>query len=222
MIDQLIVGNKSSFDDYEASLKTRIINKPAKKSIRETVPFSNVVYDFTAINGEIYWEERDLEYVLEIMAETPELLEQKKAALASWLMNISDEVLNDPFIKDYHFKVTFDDIKEEDEEDVEKTTITVMFKAYPYMIANEPKILASSLAANVEKEMVIVNESSHRITPTIEADFPVTITMDGVSYGIAAGTTTDDSFKLAAGNNALKLKSANAGEVKFTFIEEIF
>ena len=42
MIDQLIIGGL-------AKSKKK---PPKKKSIKETVPFSNVTYDFTAINGE--------------------------------------------------------------------------------------------------------------------------------------------------------------------------
>ena len=222
MIDQLTIGNKKSFDDFEANVKERTISKPKKKSIRETVPFSNVVYDFSAINGEVYWEERDLEYVLEIMADTPEQLEQKKSALASWLMNVSEEVLEDPFIKDYHFVSTFDDISEEDEDNVEKTIVTVKFKAYPYMIANSAKIFSVSLVANTEQEIAITNESSHRITPTIEADMTFTLKKGDVSYGIPAGVTTDDSFKLDAGMNVLTLLASEEGNVTFTFFEEVF
>lgn len=222
MFDSLIIGIKSSFDDFEASVKTRTISKPKKKSIRETVPFSNLVYDFSGINGEIYWEERELEYVFEIIADTPEQLEEKKKNFASWVMNVFEQELHDPFIKDYYFKATFDDIKEEDEEHVEKTTITVIFKAYPYMIAIDPKVFKFTLSANVEKEVVVLNESSHRITPTIEATVDVTVTKGETSYGVPTGTTTDDSFKFESGTNTMMLKSSEGGEISFTFIEEVF
>ena len=222
MIDQLIIGDKSSFDDFEASVKTRTISKPKKKSIRETVPFSNVVYDFSAIDGEVYWEERDLEYVIEIMEDTPEQLEEKKAALASWLMNIIEEELKDPFIKDYHFIATYDDMEEDDDENVEKTTVTVKFKAYPYMVANDAKTFSYSLTANTEKEVTIINDSSHRITPTVETDVAVTVKLNNTSYGILSGTTEDDSFKLASGVNTLTLLASESGDVTFSFFEEVF
>lgn len=222
MIDQLVISGVKSFENFDASVKSRTISKPKKKSIRETVPFSNAVYDFSAINGEVYWEERDLEYVLEIVADTPAQLEEKKAALASWLMNVSEEVLEDPFIKDYHFIATFDDIKEDDEEDVEKTTVTVTFKAYPYMIANSPKIFSFSVVANTEVEVAIPNASSHRMTPTIDADVAVTVKMGNASYGVPAGTTTDDSFKLPVGTTTLTLLAAEDGNMTFTLVEEVF
>ena len=222
MIDQLIIGDKKSFDDFDASIKTRTISKPKKKSIRETVPFSNAVYDFSAINGEIYWEDRDLEYVLEIMADSPEQLEEKKATLDSWLMNITEEVLKDPHIKDYHFIATFDDIDEDDEDDVEKTTVTVKFKSYPYMIANDEKVFGYALAADREVSVLIDNESSHRITPTIQTDTALTVVLNDMTYSIPSGTITDDSFKFAPGVNTLKIKSAENGNVTFSFFEEVF
>lgn len=222
MIDQLIIGEKASFDDFEASVNQRKISKPKKKSIRETVPFSNIVYDFTAINGEIYWEERDLEYILEIIADTPKELEEKKRKLASWLMNITDEVLKDPFIPDYHFRATFDDMEEEDEESIEKTTITVNFKAYPYMIANTAKVFNYNLVAGVDKEVTIVNESSHRITPSIDASIALSVTLDDITYNVPAGIVKDDSFKFKVGSNQILLKSQQDGVVTFTVVEEVF
>lgn len=56
MLDQLIIGDKSSFDDFDASVSERNISPPKKKEIKETVPFSNVTYDFSKINGELFWE----------------------------------------------------------------------------------------------------------------------------------------------------------------------
>ena len=63
MIDQLIIGKIASYDDFGASVAERKIIKPKKKSIKETVPFSNVTHDFSAIDGELYWEEASLEYI---------------------------------------------------------------------------------------------------------------------------------------------------------------
>ena len=90
MLDQLRIGDKYSYDDFFASVAERKIKKPKKKKIKDTVPYSNKTYDFSAINGEVYWEERELEYILELDADTPEELEERKIALSSWLMNVID------------------------------------------------------------------------------------------------------------------------------------
>ncbi|EGC8431276.1 hypothetical protein H9185_001155 [Listeria monocytogenes] len=221
MIDQLIIGNKASYDDFEASVKERKHNKPKKKSIKETIPFSNVTYDFSAINGEVYWEESTLEYVFEITADTAEELEEKKLAFTSWIMNVMEEPLHDPFIRDFHFIGTYDDIDIDDSE-VEKSTITVTFTAYPYMIANKAKNYPVVLEASKEATLTVHNNSSHRITPTFNADVAFTVAVGDSNYAIPSGETKDDSFKLAVGATVLKFNSTESGSVNISFYEEVF
>lgn len=222
MIDQLIIGNKASYDDFEASVKERKDNKPKKKSIKETVPFSNVTYDFTAINGEIYWEDRTLEYVFEITANTPEELEEKKQLFTSWIMNVMNEELHDPFIRGYHFNATFDSIDIDDSE-IEKSTIKVVFTAYPYMIADTKKVNEIDFGANEEITEKIINDSSHRIMPTFIASAPLSITMGEKMYTVGSGKFTDDAFIFAVGANTVTIKgTGTAGTLKIEFYEEVF
>lgn len=222
MIDQLIIGNKASYDDFEASVRERKDDKPKKKSIKETVPFSNVTYDFTAINGEIYWEERTLEYVFEITANTPEELEEKKQLFVSWVMNVMGEELHDPFVRGYHFVATYDSMDIDDSE-VEKSTIKVVFTAYPYMIADRKKSYSIDLEEDEEVVKVIVNDSSHRITPTLITDIPISLTMNEITYSINSGEFTDSSIMFAVGENTVTVKAKEtAGTVKIEFYEEVF
>ncbi len=224
MFDQLIIEDKASFEDFGASVAARTISPPSKKSIKETVPFSNLAYDFSKINGEVYWEERELEYTFEILGITPQDLEEKKTAFANWVMNVMGERIYDPFIPDYHFLGTYDSMEFEDEDNQEKTTVTVVFTAYPYKISNTKTEYNFTLEAEGEKTVNIVNASSHRITPTITTDQSLTITLGSDSYGVAAGMYNDESFKLAAGVNSLTLKnSASAAcNVSFSFYTEVF
>lgn len=222
MFDQIKIGNKGSFDDYEASVRDRVIKEPAKKEIKDTVPYSNLTYDFSAINGEIYWQERELEYNLELMANSPEELEVKKRALKSWLMNVMQEELHDPFIKDYHFIATFKDISFDDSE-FEKTTGTVIFTAYPYMIANVPQLYEFTIPAETEITVDIPNNSSHRIAPKFTSNVPYTLTIGERSISLSAGEIKDSSLMLEAGLNEIKLQgSGAAGTLTVEFKEEVF
>lgn len=221
MLDQLTIGNTDSYDDFEASVKERVIHAPKKKSIKETVPFSNKTYDFSAINGEIYWEERKLEYVFEIMADSPEELEEKKQGFVEWIMNTAQAELHDPFILDYHFIATFDDIEIDDSE-IEKSTITVIFTAYPYMIANNKSVFQYSISEDATT-INIANQSSHRITPTFVSEVPFTLRQGNASYAIQAGETTDDSLMFAPGFNSVTVQSTNgSGVLKIEFYNEVF
>jgi phage-related protein len=222
MLDQLRIGDKYSYDDFFASVAERKIGKPKKKVIKETVPFSNTTYDFSAINGEIYWEERELEYTLELDADTPEELEELKIALSGWLMNVMNEDLYDPFIEDYHFKATFEDINFDDEE-VEKTTATVKFKAYPYMLANDVKRYSFTIPTNEDLTVKVENNSNHRITPAIAADVPITFSVNGSSYSVGEGVTTDSALMFQVGVNEIIINHNEAsGTLTFLFTEEVF
>lgn len=224
MIDQIIIGGRASFDDFGASVAGRAKNAPKKKEIKEKVPFSNITYDFTKINGEIFWEERELEYDFEMIAPDPVKLEDMRTAFESWILNIIQEELHDPIIPDYHYIVTYADVSYTDDEGLEKTTAKVKFTAYPYKVANVPRVYEHSIPANGTKTVWVQNDSSHKITPTITADKAVTFTLGGVNYTMNAGTVKDYSFKLAEGLNELSIANANSAAcaVSISFYEEVF
>ena len=222
MIDQLQIGNKYSYDDFEANVKERKIGSPKKKVVKDTVPFSNVTYDFSKIDGELYWEERTLEYIFEIDAMTPEELEEKKTDFKLWIMNVFEEELFDPFIEDYHFIATFDDIDFDDSE-IEKTTITVTFSAYPFMIANSKSVFEFVLPTETEEEVSIENKSGHKITPTLIASVPVSFRHGNTTYSLNAGETSDVYFGLDVGQNTLVIQPvAEAGTLRIEFLGEVF
>ena len=225
MLDQLIIGNKASNDDFGASIKTRKIKDPKKKKITKTVPFSNALYDFTKLNGEIYWEWRELEYVFEMIAPTPEELEEMKAEFSNFIMNVVEENIYDPFIPDYHFIATYEDKSYDDDESGLKTTMTVIFLAYPYKVANAEK--KKSVALDPFKATVIhlYNNSSHRIAPTIEVVGTANIVLKDKSYTISNNTLKDNLIMLDIGENAIGITNRTTDEpltVTFSFREEIF
>lgn len=222
MLDQLIIGDKASFDDFGASVAERKINSPPKKEIKETVPFSNVTYDFSAINGELYWGERELEYIFEITAPNPEALENKKTAFSNWVMNVMEEKILDPFIPDFHFMGTYKDMTLDDDESIEKTTITVKFTAYPYKIANSPKTYNFTVPANTETVKTVINNSGHKVTPIIITDVGIILTLDSGSYSVPIGETADSSLKLNVGENTLTIQSETDCIVTVKFYEEVF
>jgi hypothetical protein len=160
--------------------------------------------------------------VFEIDADTPEMLEEKKRLFASWIMNIFGEEIRDPFIKGFHFKGTYVDMSEEDDESVEKTTVTVTFSAYPYMIADSPTTYVFPIKTGIENVVLIKNNSSHRIAPEIQAEVPVTIKKGNDIYGISAGTSQSESFKLESGRNVLTVMAEENCNIVFRITEEVF
>lgn len=228
MIDQIVIGDKASFDDFGASVAKRARKKPKKKSIKETVPFSNITHDFTAINGEIYWEEGEHEYIFEMVAPSAERLEEMKTAFENWVMNIIKEELHDPLIPDYHFIVTYEDMSYEDDENMEKTTVSVVFSAYPYKIANHEKSFEFKVP-NYMKHFYVQNDSSHRVTPRFTvsdgAELVVTNYEADWKTKIYEGTTENEAIKLASGLNTLYVENVTHADnvtLTVTFREEVF
>lgn len=215
MVDQLRVGNDFSYDDFDASVKDRSISEPEKKSIKDTVPFSNLTYDFSALNGEVYWEERKLEYVFEISADTPEELEEKKRKFLAWIMFIQDAEIHDPFINGYHFKGTFDSIKVDDSE-IEKSTITVTFSAYPYLIADTETSYVIAIEAGEEKTVNILNSSVHKIIPTLQTTTALVIGKGNSSFAVPSGTMYDEAFEFLPGKNVLTIENSGAEKCTLT------
>lgn len=226
MIDQLIIGDKASFDDFSASVATRKIKMPPKKTIKETVPFSNITYDFSAINGETYWEERELEYVIEITAENPEKLEELKRKFSAWVMNVHEQELHDPHIPDYHFIATYDKMDSDDDAGLDKTTLTVTFTAYPYMIADTPKVREVELSASELVTIHILNESAHPVSLTIANTVCVRVKIGNLATTepIPSGEATYRALKLPPGVTLVSLTNyeAHDGTVRISFYEEVF
>lgn len=142
-IKQLIINGKKSFDDFGVYIGSRKISQPTKKSIKESVPFSNKVYDFSKLNGELYWEERKLEYSFDIAEYTTEEMEVIKTKLLTWLLNVHDSDIYDPYIGDYHFHGSYD--SDSWSEDFGAGTINVTFSVYPYKISNSDFTVIESM-----------------------------------------------------------------------------
>lgn len=236
MTDQLIIGDRASFDDFDASVAARKISPPKKKSIKETVPFSNRTYDFSAINGETYWEERELEYVFELTADTPEELEDLKRKFSAWVMGVREQELHDPHIPDYHFLATYEDMDAEDDEGLDKTTLTVTFTAYPYMIANAPKVYEVTIppvvAGGNTQTIFVLNESEHPVPLTIANTVDMTLKLgEEPTVSIPAGAGTYGALKLPKGRTKVELRNPSHydGSVdledcvaRLSFYEEVF
>lgn len=226
MIDQLIIGGKASFDDFGASVATRDIKMPKKKSIKETVPFSNRTYDFSAINGEIYWEERPLVYVFEMTADTPDELEDQKSRFASWVANVREQELHDPIIFGRHFIATYDDMTAEDDEGLDKTTVTVTFTAYPYTVADFPKVYDAVLPPSTPVTITVLNESAHPVELTITNSTYITVKVGTAAETepLPPGSRTYGALLLPVGrtNIVLTNRGADDGVASVSFREEVF
>lgn len=216
MIKQLMINDKKSYDDFNVYIGSRKISSPKKKSIKESVPFSNKIYDFSKINGEIYWEERTLEYEFDIAELSTEEMEIAKSKLLTWLLNVHDTDIYDPYIGDYHYHGSYN--SDSWDEDFGAGTIKVSFSVYPYKISNR-NVETSVELSGEDKTITITNNSSHRVAPTIISEGSFTINIGDDSFSIGRGTY-ETSFYFECGETELKINGS--GTITFSYVEEVF
>ena len=219
MIKQLEVSGRKSFDDFGLLISSRKISQPKKKIIKQEIPFSNIVYDFSKINGEIYWDERELTYTFDIAENSTEEMERIKSEVYDWLMNIHDEDIFDPYISNFHFHGSFDG--ESWDEDFGQGVIEVSFIVYPYMIANEETNEVLDFHTVDEVSITVENKSSHRIIPEITVVLTEKeIEFNGVKYSLDVGVHTLSDFYLEPGINEMKV--SGGGSMILRYREERF
>lgn len=213
-------NGKGSFTDFGLAIKGRTISLPVKKTIKDSVPFQNGSYDFSKINGEIFWEERTIEYVFDIAEFTTEEMETIKDKVVDWLLNIFDADIEDDYTQGYYYHGSYD--SNSWSEDFGQGELTIQFAVYPYKYAKEETKLLIS-ATTTEQTITINNDSSHKVIPIITIDGEATITIGANSYSLTSGTYTSSSFILEKGENKWSVKTTTGtANVNISFRKEVF
>ena len=134
---------KHSFNDFGITLAPgREIGLPNKKKTKLTVPFSNVVYDYSEIFGSQTYEERTLKYTFNIAGRairTKDEMNWVKTTLINWLMNShGKQPLYDDSYSGVHFLAEVEG-SSSFTENWNYGFLAVTFTAYPFMISNHPE-----------------------------------------------------------------------------------
>lgn len=217
---EIRANGKGSYTDFGLFIKSRTISLPKKKVIREDIPFFNGSYDFSKINGEIYWEERTIQYIFDIAEFTTEQMEKIKDKVVDWLLNIYDTDIEDDYTSDYYYYGSYDDNSWS--EDFGQGELKITFTVYPYKFA-KAKTSQNILVTMTEESVVINNDSSHRVIPTITTDQAIILIIDKNTYALNNGTYTDSKYLLEKGANTWKIKSnSDTANVNISFRKEVF
>ena len=174
------INGVHSFIDYDLTIASRKIDLPPKSSIRKTVPFMNGYYDYSKINGAISWGQRQIQYTFDIVGNTVEEMDKKRTEVVNWLCNLHDVDIYDDTIPDYHFHGSFDSISQN--EDGEKSELTVVFVCYPFMIENQPTEIY------IGGDFTVINKGQP-VRPVLNTSQAATITVGGISQSVQAGKT---------------------------------
>ena len=92
--------------EFGIAMESASIGFPAKKKIKETVPFMNGYYDFSTIgsNGEIMYEEREVDITFGIPARSKEELQYMYSKILEWSVDIPKSQLIFDSMPDYYFE----------------------------------------------------------------------------------------------------------------------
>lgn len=211
--DGIRIKDKHSYGDFGLYLKSRNIGLPEKKSIRETVPFMNGYYDFSALNGAPAWNERIIEYSFDVTNDSPVELDYFVSYILDWMGNVHDEDIFDDTVYGYHWHGSYDTASVSWDDTGMAAEITVSFVVHPFKIANDPTeyIMTAGTYTVVNMGMAVA--------PYVISDATAAIQIGTYVSAIPANQKIQLEIDLARGENNVLI--TGSGTVTFSYFEEV-
>ncbi len=224
---------RHSYDDFGLTVAERNIGNPKKIKIKERVPFSNMIYDFSGIYGGQEYEERPLTYVFNVKDYKKIPLTMKKIQALNWLMNPNEKIqLFDDYIPGYYFLAEVEEAPDFDELRFHGR-LTVQFTVYPFKIGELEEgndiwdtfnflldyAQITQFEINGSKEIALYNPGVSAVNPVISATAPMTIQIGTKTFNIPAGESRSCDFMLPNLEN--KITIIGNGSISFHFRKEL-
>lgn len=214
MNDGIRIKDKHSFRDFGLYLKSREVSLPTKKSIRETVPFFNGYYDFSALNGAPAWDSRTVSYRFDVIADCPIELENQTVKILDWLCNVHEENIYDDAMPLHHWIGSYDTCSLSWEESGGQVEIAVTFVCHPFRIAKE----ATEYVLKSGVQYTIVNHGMS-VTPIVRSTKGAAIQIGSYVNSIPAGEPYKLKINLERGENTVM--ATGEADVVLGFYEEL-
>lgn len=211
--DGIRINDKHSYGDFGLYLKSRNIGLPEKKSIRQSVPFMNGYYDFSALNGAPAWNERTIEYSFDVTNDSPVELDHFVSYVLDWLGNVHDVDIFDDTTYGYHWHGSYDGAEIDWDETGMLATITVSFVVHPFKIANEPTLYTMTAGTYT------VNNLGMAVVPIVFSNADAAIQIGTYVSSVPANEEIKLGIDLERGDNTIIV--TGDGTVTFSFYEEV-
>lgn len=213
MTDGIRINDKHSFGDFGLYLKSRNISLPEKKSIRETIPYMNGYYDFSALNGAPTWNERTIEYAFDVLNDNPVELDHFVSYVLDWLANVHDVDIYDDTVFGYHWHGSYDKCDVTWDETGMQAELKVTFVVHPFKIANEPTTYRMTTGIHT------VTNLGMAVAPYVLSDAVAAIQIGTYVSSIPANEEIQLEIDLARGDNTVIV--TGDGTVQFSYYEEV-
>lgn len=211
--DGIKINGKHSYGNFGLYLKSRKIGLPEKKSIRETVPFMNGYYDFSALNGAPAWNERIIEYSFDVTNDSPVELDYFVSYVLDWLSNAHDVDIQDDTVYGYHWHGSYEQANVEWDESGMQAEISVSFVVHPFKIAD----VATSHVLTAGT--YTINNSGMAVAPYVSSTASAAIQIGSFVSSIAANTEVQLEIDLERGNNTVVV--TGDGTVTLKYYKEV-
>lgn len=226
----ILFKDKHSYKDFGISIKSKEIGIPTVNYVKDSVPFMQGEYDFTALYGDVPYGERVITYVFDIMDYSKEKMNYLKIAIVNWLKGSEKDILRDDAIRGYYFLAQASE--HSFKEDGLIGELTIKFTCYPFKIGNEKEgevlwddfcfltdvLQETKFYIEGYKKIKLYSISSRNIIPTIICDSDMKLRKKGIEYIIEKGTHKDNRFYLEQEN---EIEIIGTGTIQFDFKREV-
>lgn len=224
---------KHSYNDFGLTVASKHIGTPSKIKVKERIPYSNKVYDFSNLYGGQEYEERKLTYVFNIRDQDKARFTAMKIEFQNWLMSTeSQDKLIDDVIEGYYFLAEVEEGPDFNELRF-GGTLTVVFTAYPFMMGellegndiwdsfNFLTDYAQITEFNVNRliNTTLYNPGANMINPIVVSSAAMQLVKNGVYFNIPAGESESLDFALNLGENPIRI--IGNGKITFLFRKEV-
>lgn len=179
------------------------LSAPVQKTARVDIPFSHGTLDFSALNGEVYYQDRELSFSFDVLADGPEDLEAQLAAVASWLSPVCGDELVDDDRPDVYFRASAPSLSVSRDETGLAASVEASFSVYPFALAR-----TDSEARITKGSNPVVNRGDMRARLTVEPEGTVTITVGNLKQTFNGRAVAN--LYLAPGENAVEVVGGSA------------
>lgn len=210
MSDGITINGKHSFRDFGLYISSRDISPPAKKSVRQSVPYMSGFYDFSALPGFTSWENRQLSYTFDISEWDISEMDEKRSTVLGWLASVQNTDIYDDSISGYHINGSYDGVQSV--EDWASAELTVTFVCQPFFAAN------AATTQTIQDTTATINNDCRLFDVTVAATADASITIRNKTINIPAGASVKLPDITAYGETEITV----AGTVELSFVRGKF
>ena len=218
--------------EFGIAMESASIGFPAKKKIKETVPFMNGYYDFSTIgsNGEIMYEEREIDITFGIPANSKEELQLAYSKILEWCVDISKSQIIFDSMPDYYFEGEVTD-SSTIEETMTYGKLQIKFNCEPFKKSVsyvgeclwdpfnfEEDYFEDSSFVISGSGTVGIHNPGRRVRPIINCSANATMMHNGKTYNLVKGD--NDIYGLYFTNGFNQMTINTNGTISFRFRKE--